>query len=64
VAITLQRLFYGAAATWAKAGGLTVVLYAITMGRRYALRRVFEAWNARQPELAADTRPVSSELLQ
>ena len=39
---------YGAAATLTKAGGVTVVLYAITMGRRYALRRVFEAWQARQ----------------
>jgi TRAP-type C4-dicarboxylate transport system permease large subunit len=52
VAIILQRLCYGAAATWTKAGGLTVVLYAITMGRRYALRRVFEAWNAPQPGLS------------
>jgi hypothetical protein len=51
VAILLQRLFYGAAATWFKAGGLTSVLYAITMGRRYALRRLFEAWNTRQEKL-------------
>lgn len=48
VAILVQRLCYGAAATWAKAGGLTMVLYAITMGRRYALRRLFEAWSTRQ----------------
>jgi hypothetical protein len=47
VAILLQRLFYGTAATWGKAGGMTVALYAITMGRRYALRRVFETWQAR-----------------
>ena len=46
MAILLQRLCYGAAATWTKAGGVTVVLYAITMGRRYALRRVFETWKA------------------
>ena len=64
VAIMLQRLFYGAAATWAKAGGLTVVLYAITMGRRYALRRLFEAWNARQERLPSYGQPVSSELLR
>jgi hypothetical protein len=48
MAIVLQRLCYGAAATLTKAGGVTAVLYAITMGRRYALRRVFETWNARQ----------------
>jgi hypothetical protein len=42
VAILLQWLFYGAAATWAKMGGLTVLLYALTMGRRYLLRRCFE----------------------
>ena len=64
VAIMLQRLFYGAAATWAKAGGLTVALYAITMARRYALRRIFEAWNTRQAELPPYSRPMSSELLQ
>ncbi len=44
VAIFLQWLFYGAAATWEKAGGLTVLLYAVTMGRRYLLRRVFDKW--------------------
>ena len=64
VAILLQRLFYGVAATWDKAGGLTVVLYAVTMGRRYALRRVFETWHARQGELPLYGRPSSSELLQ
>jgi TRAP-type C4-dicarboxylate transport system permease large subunit len=48
MAIVLQRLCYGTAATWTKAGGVTVVLYTITIGRRYALRRVFEAWQARQ----------------
>jgi hypothetical protein len=48
VAIMLQRLCYGTAATWVKAGSLTVAIYALTMGRRYALRRVFEAWNTRQ----------------
>ena len=64
MAIMLQRLCYGAAATWAKAGGLTVALYAITMGRRYALRRLFETWNARQEGLPPHGRPVSAELLQ
>jgi hypothetical protein len=48
IAIMLQRLCYGTAATWVKAGGLTVAIYALTMGRRYALRRVFEAWSTRQ----------------
>jgi hypothetical protein len=52
MAIVLQRLCYGAAATLTKAGGVTLVLYAITMGRRYALRRVFDTWNARQEKSA------------
>ena len=62
MAIVLQRLCYGAAATWTKAGGLTVALYAITMGRRYALRRMFEAWHARQAGLPRCGQPWSSEL--
>jgi hypothetical protein len=48
VAMVLQWLFYGAAATWAKAGGFTAVVYAITMGRRYLLRRLFDRWSASQ----------------
>ena len=48
IAIMLQWAFYGAAATWAKAGGLTGVVYAITMVRRYILRRLFEAWAVRR----------------
>ena len=62
MAIVLQRLCYGAAATLTKAGGVTVALYAITMGRRYALRRLFEAWNARQAGLPPYGQPLSSEL--
>lgn len=62
VSILLQRLCYGAAATWTKAGGLTIVLYAITMGRRYALRRWFEAWNTRQERLPLYGQPASSNL--
>lgn len=48
LAILLQWIFYGAAATWAKAGGLTVLLYALTMGRRYLLRRFFEMHSSPQ----------------
>ena len=62
MAIVLQRLCYGAAATLTKAGGVTVALYAITMGRRYTLRRVFEAWNARQAGLPPYGQSLSSEL--
>jgi hypothetical protein len=51
IAFLLQCLCYSAAATWTTAGGLTVVLYSMTMGRRYALRRAFEAWNMRQENL-------------
>ena len=62
IAIVLQRLCYGAAATLTKAGGATVALYAITMGRRYALRRMFEAWHARQAGLPPYGPSLSSEL--
>ena len=62
MAIILQRLCYGAAATLTKAGGVTVVLYSITLGRRYALRRVFEAWNARQENLPLYSQASSSEM--
>jgi hypothetical protein len=48
VAMVLQWLFYGPAATWAKAGGLTAVVYAITMGRRYLLRRLCDRWSTSQ----------------
>ena len=59
MAIMLQRLCYGPAATWVKAGGLTVTIYALTMGRRYTLRRVFEAWNTRQAGLPLYDRPAT-----
>ena len=62
MAIILQRLCYGAAATLMKAGGVTVALYAITMGRRYALRRVFETWHVRQAGLPLYSQVPSSEL--
>jgi hypothetical protein len=63
MAIVLQHMCYGAAATLPKVGGVTVVLYAITMGRRYALRRVFEAWNVRQEGLPPYRQPWNSEML-
>jgi hypothetical protein len=34
-----------------KAGGVTLALYALTLGRCYALRRGFDAWQARQAGL-------------
>jgi hypothetical protein len=61
VAILLQRLCYGTAATWGKAGGLTIVLYAITMGRRYALRRLFEGWDTRPARRPLYGRPFPSK---
>jgi len=51
LAVILQRLWYGAAATVSTAGGVTLALYALTLGRRYALRRVFDAWQARHAGL-------------
>ena len=62
MAIILQRLCYGAAATLMRAGGVTVVLYAITVGRRYALRRVFETWNTQQENLPLYSQASSSKL--
>ena len=62
MAIILQRLCYGAAATLTTAGGVTVVLYALTLGRRYALRRIFETWHARQENLPIYSQASSSEL--
>ena len=47
MSIVLQVLWYGPAATWAKAGGLTVGVYLLTLVRRYVLRRLFE-WLARR----------------
>lgn len=52
VAIVLQWIVYGDAVTWAKAGGLTVAVYAFTIGRRYFMRRLFEMWSARQARQA------------
>lgn len=43
----LQVLWYGAAATLGRAGGLTVALYVLTWVRRYVFRRLFDAWRAR-----------------
>ena len=62
MALVLQRLCYGAAATLTNAGGLTLALYALTLGRRYVLRRVFEAWQARQAGLPPYGQPWSSKL--
>jgi hypothetical protein len=44
----LQVLWYGPAVTWARAGGLTVGIYILTLGRRYVLRRLFEWITRRQ----------------
>src|SRR5215468_720292 len=62
MAIILQRLCYGAAATLTTAGGVTLALYAITLVRRYALRRVFETWHAHQENLPLYSQASSSEL--
>jgi hypothetical protein len=43
VAVILQKLVYGDAATLLRAGGLTFGIYTLTMLRRYLIRRVFVA---------------------
>jgi hypothetical protein len=50
IAIALQVLIYGSAATMARAGGLTALIYVVTLLRRYLLRRIFvrfDVWEAR-----------------
>jgi hypothetical protein len=59
LAIILQWIFYGPAATWAKAGGLTGIVYAITMCRRYILRRLFVMWHPPPGESPAFNRDAS-----
>ena len=43
VGVALQMLIYGETATLLRAGGLTFVIYGLTMVRRYILRRIFAA---------------------
>ena len=62
IAILLQRWCYGIAATWSKASAVTVALYAITMGRRDALRRLFETRHERQAEAPPYEQRMSSGL--
>lgn len=61
VAIVLQWIIYGPEATWAKAGGLTTVVYAITMCRRYALRRLCERWGMHRQSQMPDMPPIPAE---
>ncbi len=64
VAIVLQWIVYGNAVTWAKAWGLTVGVYAFTIGRRYVMRRLFEMWSARQARQALyNPQSLSTETL-
>jgi hypothetical protein len=48
IAIALQVLIYGAAATMARAGGLTAFIYAVAILRRYILRRIFVRLDVRE----------------
>jgi hypothetical protein len=47
IAVVLQIIIYGDAATLLRASGLTVVIYSLTMLRRYLIRRFFAAWALR-----------------
>jgi hypothetical protein len=47
IAVALQMLIYGEAATLMRASGLTFLVYGLAMLRRYLLRRVFAAWALR-----------------
>jgi hypothetical protein len=48
IAIVLQGLIYGSAATLARAGGLTTFIYAVAVLRRYILRRIFVRLDTRE----------------
>ena len=54
ISMGLQVVWYGAAATLARAGTLTLGVYALTLLRRYALRRLFEHLTDRQARRLAD----------
>jgi hypothetical protein len=63
IAVVLQMLIYGAAATLWRAGGLTFGLYVLAIVRRYILRRIFDAvaaQTARGRALAAAAPPSDS----
>lgn len=47
IAVGLQMLLYGEAATLLRASGLTLSVYGFAIVRRYLLRRVFAAWALR-----------------
>jgi hypothetical protein len=47
IAVVLQMLIYGEAATLLRASGLTFLVYGFAMFRRYLLRRLFAAWSIR-----------------
>jgi hypothetical protein len=49
IAYGLQLIIYGDRATLIRAGGLTVAIYALTMIRRYIIRRIF-AWSDTEGE--------------
>jgi hypothetical protein len=56
VAVGLQLLIYGDAATFLRASGLTVGIYGFTVVRRYLIRRLFAAWALRTAtEVTKDT---------
>jgi hypothetical protein len=65
LAVVLQLLIYGDAATVWRAGGLTFGLYVFAIIRRYMLRRIFDAVAARTVArghaLAAEAPPRSAQ---
>src|SRR2546428_7613699 len=65
IAVVLQLLIYGDAATVWRAGGLTFGLYLVAIIRRYMLRRLFAAVAARtvtrRNALAAEAPPRAAQ---
>ena len=57
MSVVLQLCWYGAAATWATVGGLTLGVYLFTLLRRYGLRRVFEWWGRLQERGLGQSQP-------
>jgi hypothetical protein len=67
IAIVLQEFIYKAAATMARAGALTAFIYAVTILRRYILRRIFVGLDVREARArrllsrSAERTPLSCE---
>jgi hypothetical protein len=69
IAIALQVIIYGSAATLVRAGGLTALIYAVALLRRYILRRIFVSFDMQEARVrrllsqSVEQTPLSREAL-